>query len=406
MVAKQSLIFALFWTLVCASVSGQEPETLPDPMRSYGRADAGAAEAQRMPDYLLSGTLISPSGRVAILNGQSSREGDRVDGAQILSIQAGAVRIRAGSGELTVYLGSNTAQNPSYDRSSRISRGPNPLQRSPEPAPAAGSVPSQALTARFDARGHHGPVMRGETLSGIAELYLGDGVTMNQMMIALFHANPEAFSGNINVLREGAVLRIPDGGELRRQLPEAATAEVARQQTDWLGSNTRQARLTEAPGEGVYGPVTSGETLSDIAERVSRDDVTMNQMMIALFHANPEAFSGNINVLHEGAVLRIPDGGELRRQVPETATAEVLRQTDAWRAGSWRQARLTTTPPMTQESHLTGTFSRIAASSNSMSGKARFLRLTDDSPGVSPSLLAPSSAAVAASSASTAVRRR
>ena len=80
-------------------------------------------------------------------------------------------------------------------------------------------------------------------------------------------------------------------------------------------------------------------------------------MMIALFRANPRAFTGNINVLHEGAVLRIPDGDELHDQRPETATAEVLRQTDAWRAGSWRQARLTLAPaeaPGSDPPQLTG----------------------------------------------------
>jgi len=49
--------------------------------------------------------------------------------------------------------------------------------------------------------------------------------------------------------------------------------------------------------------------------------------MIALFQANPQAFSNNINVLLEGATLRIPDENELGRRTPATATAEVVRQT-------------------------------------------------------------------------------
>ncbi len=77
--------------------------------------------------------------------------------------------------------------------------------------------------------------------------------------------------------------------------------------------------------------------MSGIAQQYLSDGITMNQMTMALFQANPGAFSGNINVLYEGAVLRVPDADELRRQVPETATAEVVRQTAAWRADSWRQ---------------------------------------------------------------------
>jgi pilus assembly protein FimV len=67
----------------------------------------------------------------------------------------------------------------------------------------------------------------------------------------------------------------------------------------------------------------------------------MNQMMIALFQANPEAFSNNINELRQGAILRIPDENELRRQTPEMATAEVVRQTKAWQTGDEQFALLT-----------------------------------------------------------------
>ena len=55
--------------------------------------------------------------------------------------------------------------------------------------------------------------------------------------------------------------------------------------------------------------------------------------MIALFQSNPHAFGNNINVLRKGAVLRIPDEHDLRRQTPETATAEVARQTKEWQTG-------------------------------------------------------------------------
>ncbi|MGO4782051.1 FimV/HubP family polar landmark protein, partial [Lysobacter sp. 2RAB21] len=48
-------------------------------------------------------------------------------------------------------------------------------------------------------------VERGQTLSGIAAGMAGEH-TLNQTMIALLRANPEAFiGGNINRLRAGAV---------------------------------------------------------------------------------------------------------------------------------------------------------------------------------------------------------
>ena len=157
------------------------------------------------------------------------------------------------------------------------------------------------------------------------------------MMMALFEANPDAFRGNINRLRDGAVLNVPDPGTLIMQ-PETATAEVIKQTEAWR-SGDRQIIAAKVPLEGQYGPVASGETLSGIAVRVVHSGVSMDQMMIALFQANPQAFNGNINMMHEGAVLRIPTMDELRRHSHEVATAEVMRQTSNWRLGHRRRAK-------------------------------------------------------------------
>ena len=43
---------------------------------------------------------------------------------------------------------------------------------------------------------------------------------MNQMMLAIYEANPQAFAGNINYLKEGAILRIPADAELADRLRE------------------------------------------------------------------------------------------------------------------------------------------------------------------------------------------
>lgn len=54
-------------------------------------------------------------------------------------------------------------------------------------------------------------VQPGDTLYGIAQRNLVPGASIHQMLWALFEANPDAFiSENMNLLRSGAVLRIPD----------------------------------------------------------------------------------------------------------------------------------------------------------------------------------------------------
>ncbi len=97
----------------------------------------------------------------------------------------------------------------------------------------------------------------------------------------------------------------------------------------------------------TYGPVQSGETLWAIASTYRPAGVSINQAMIAIFRANPEAFSGNINILQRGAILRIPAGADMSAIAAGDATAEVQRQIDEWRPGGVpaSDARLVLVPP-------------------------------------------------------------
>ncbi|HUQ25819.1 MAG TPA: FimV/HubP family polar landmark protein [Burkholderiales bacterium] len=54
-------------------------------------------------------------------------------------------------------------------------------------------------------------VKRGDTLGKIARANLPPGVTLNQMLLALYRANESAFiRGNVNLVRAGRILNIPD----------------------------------------------------------------------------------------------------------------------------------------------------------------------------------------------------
>ncbi|EGV33782.1 FimV N-terminal domain protein [Thiorhodococcus drewsii AZ1] len=94
-----------------------------------------------------------------------------------------------------------------------------------------------------------------------------------------------------------------------------------------------------------YGPVRSGESLWMIAGRIETDrSLNRDQIMLALLHANPTAFSTPCNVngtLRLGAVLRIPDEDQITALDTERARAEVAEQNRAWRAHLARGTRLT-----------------------------------------------------------------
>lgn len=135
--------------------------------------------------------------------------------------------------------------------SNLIVREPEPLREAPlpppqpaAPAPALGgqphsvSTPSPAPPA-VQTQAPPAPVQRGQTLSQIArELSRDSGASLNQAMVALMRANPEAFiRGNIHLLKQGAVLRTPAQEELARVDVAEARAIVREQTAQW-----RQAR--------------------------------------------------------------------------------------------------------------------------------------------------------------------
>lgn len=83
---------------------------------------------------------------------------------------------------------------------------------------------------------------------------------------------------------------------------------------------------------GEYTTV-KGDTLFSIAEDArGSTEITVNQMMLAIQQANPDAFiRNNINLLKSGVVLRIPDDVDSETIIKAEATAEVSRQNALWR---------------------------------------------------------------------------
>ncbi|MQA41641.1 FimV/HubP family polar landmark protein [Rugamonas aquatica] len=64
--------------------------------------------------------------------------------------------------------------------------------------------------------------------------------------------------------------------------------------------------------------VKSGDNLTRIANQVKPVDVSLDMMLVALYRANPEAFSGNnMNRLKSGQILAVPDADTIRNSAPE-----------------------------------------------------------------------------------------
>ncbi|MBI3523993.1 MAG: pilus assembly protein [Betaproteobacteria bacterium] len=91
--------------------------------------------------------------------------------------------------------------------------GERPGREKPE-KPAQKKLPQEAATRL---------VKHGDTLSQIATETMPAGVSLDQMLVALFAGNRDAFEGNVNRLKEGKILAIPD-----RETVSAVDAEEAR----------------------------------------------------------------------------------------------------------------------------------------------------------------------------------
>jgi len=117
----------------------------------------------------------------------------------------------------------------------------------PAPAPPPRAVPQPTPSAQPGNLTASINVHRGDTLYGIAkDATRGSDVTVNQLMVAIKAANPEAFfKNNINDLKAGAILRIPTREVIDQTTVAEANAEVHRQYESWRASRPHPATVVE-----------------------------------------------------------------------------------------------------------------------------------------------------------------
>lgn len=98
--------------LLLAASAAADETPVRDPMRPFDAAAPGAAAAAR-PRFELTAVLISSARRVAVVNGKPYGQGATVDGAEIVAIEPGVVRLRENGVEHEVFLGRTASGRPS-----------------------------------------------------------------------------------------------------------------------------------------------------------------------------------------------------------------------------------------------------------------------------------------------------
>lgn len=126
------------------------------------------------------------------------------------------------------------------------------------PRPAAAPAPSLQAGSTYKVRPN-------DTLWKIASsANPGPRAEVNRAMVAIYQKNTHAFDGNINLLKSGATLQLPQASEVQSISAAAASAEVARQYQMWhagtpaAGEPAEAARLRlVTPEQGTAAPSTA-----------------------------------------------------------------------------------------------------------------------------------------------------
>lgn len=161
----------------------------------------------------------------------------------------------------------------------------------------------------------YGPVIRGDNLSSIARQVLPAGVDLNQMLVALYRANRDAFiANNMNLLKVGAILKIPEKSEVAAIDTSTARAEIRMQVEDW---HNYQGKIAAIAGESPthanirqsdQGKITTSIDKKSVSTRESPKEVLRLSSGTQAINKNgqiPEsALVDRLRMMEEDAIAR------------------------------------------------------------------------------------------------------
>jgi len=234
--------------------------------------------------------------------------------------------------------------------------------RASTPQPATASY----ITPQTPTDGEYGPVQRADNLWSIAK-HLGEerGVSTNKMMHALFQANPDAFgNGDINILRVGAVLKIPETDAILNpgsRSAEKAASKKPSSETGKAKTPAQKALELEAPIDSKVtdtaqidehtrpgtetGEVESGETGAEGAQTGEADLATQNRI---------DRLEQQLNMMQQLLALKDPQLSALQdgktEEAQPGATDETVKQpTETKPAPAPQDTKPTPQPPKPQQ---------------------------------------------------------
>lgn len=158
----------------------------------------------------------------------------------------------------------------------------------PKPAPAPAEAKAAKPAAKPEAAASEAntyEVKKGDTLGEIAAANKPADVSLEQMLVAIQRANEDAFiNKNINLVRSGRILRIPDATEVNKVTQEEALRVVDTQSKEFTAYRNKlaqQVAATPAPAGEKAEQKAAGQITTKPAEKApaeaAKDQVRLSR---------------------------------------------------------------------------------------------------------------------------------
>ncbi|VXC72312.1 conserved exported hypothetical protein [Massilia sp. 9I] len=196
-------------------------------------------------------------------------------------------------------------------------RRETPPPRAAAPAPAAASTETPSSYR----------VRQGDTLGKIAAKLKPADISLDMMLVALYRANPDAFIGNnMNRLKSGQILSVPDSGGLRGTGDAEARGIVVAHAADFNAYRNKLAgqvanaapQRTPQAGQSAAGKITAKVEERPTAAKESQDQLRLSKATQAANGAQGSAASTEDAIARERELAQAQERvKELERNVNE-----------------------------------------------------------------------------------------
>ncbi len=243
--------------------------------------------------------LLDPPGYVA--ESSTNQNSSQGSGSSVQTAQVPVIRSTSSTANTNNNVATGTAtQNRKPSRNART----KPLN-TVESEESTGPIGPQYVT------------QRGDSLAKIARNMQIEGVSLDQMLVGLYNANPNAFEGkNINRLKVGKIIRQPTEQELTAISRQQASKEVKVQSANWNAYRNKLAGIvadsvandTEESAQSATGKIKStAEDQSAPAQAGPKDVVKLSAGEAALTKKeaeNVKSLQAKITALQEESTAR------------------------------------------------------------------------------------------------------